>query len=629
GKRGKTMKHLFTRRVVTSAAGMVALAVLLVCVNFIARQVYFRVDMTADKMYSLSEGTRELLKNLPEDVTLKLFYSRALGNQDAYIKAYAERVQDLLREYVNYGRGAITLEVYDPRPDSDEEEWAQKYGVVGNPVNPLEADEVFYFGLVAEAADQHQTIPFLTPQRERFLEYDISRLIYQVLNPRRKTVGIVSSMPVAGTEVPRFMMRMTREEQAKPWVFVEELRKTYDVVTISTNESEIPATVDVLLVIHPKNFPDAILFAIDQYVLRGGKAVFFVDPACVADTEDTGVGFRLPSASNLDKLFEAWKVNVPGRAVIDMDNPTTVAMGGNRAESVPSWITVTGDMLNQDDVTSAQLNLLVIPVASHVKNMDATNNTFTALIRTSKNVMEKEVFAAQGSVRDLREGFVSANEPYALAARITGKFASAFPQGKPGAPGETNGVLKVASQPGTIVIVADVDLLADQYNFQEINIFGFKAYRPFNNNIDFVMNVVDQLAGDPNLIAIRSRAKFERPFKVVKELERRAQERWLAHERELSEELQSLRRQLAELQAKRDDKQRFILTAEQQEKIEQFRQRQVEVAKQLKEVRKNLRRDIDALGLRLKVYNMALVPFGVCLFGIGLALYRYYQVKQS
>lgn len=624
------MKHLFTRRVVTSAAGLVILGVLLVCVNFVARQWYVRWDVTEDKAYSLSAGTRELLKNLPEDVTLKLFYSRELGNRDSYIKAYAERVQDLLREYVNYGRGAVSLEVYDPKPDSDEEEWAQKYGVVGNPVNPLQADEVFYFGLVAEAADQHQTIPFLAPQRERFLEYDISRLIYQVLNPRKKTVGIVSSLPVAGSEMPRFMMRMRRpEEQARPWVFVEELRKTYDVVTVSTNDTVIPPTVDVLLVIHPKNFPDTLLFAIDQYVLAGGKAIVFVDPACNVDAEDTGVGFKLPGASNLDKLFSAWKIEVPRTAVIDMDNPTTVSMGGNRAEAVPSWITVTGDMLNQDDVTSAELNLLVIPVASHVKNLDPTNTTFTALIRTSKNVMEKDVFAAQRSVRDLRDGFVSANEPFVLAARITGKFASAFPQGKPGAPEETNGVLKVAKQPATIVVVTDVDLLADQYNFQEINIFGFRAYRPFNNNIDFVLNVVDQLAGDPNLIAIRSRAKFERPFVVVKELERRAQERWLAHERELSEELQTLRRQLAELQAKRDDKQRFILTAEQQQKIEQFRQRQVEVAKQLKEVRKNLRRDIDALGLRLKIYNMAVVPFGVCMFGIGLALYRYYRVRQS
>lgn len=624
------MKHLFTRRVVTSAAGLVILGVLLVCVNFVARQWYVRWDVTEDKAYSLSAGTRELLKNLPEDVTLKLFYSRELGNRDSYIKAYAERVQDLLREYVNYGRGAVSLEVYDPKPDSDEEEWAQKYGVVGNPVNPLQADEVFYFGLVAEAADQHQTIPFLAPQRERFLEYDISRLIYQVLNPRKKTVGIVSSLPVAGSEMPRFMMRMRRpEEQARPWVFVEELRKTYDVVTVSTNDTVIPPTVDVLLVIHPKNFPDTLLFAIDQYVLAGGKAIVFVDPACNVDAEDTGVGFKLPGASNLDKLFSAWKIEVPRTAVIDMDNPTTVSMGGNRAEAVPSWITVTGDMLNQDDVTSAELNLLVIPVASHVKNLDPTNTTFTALIRTSKNVMEKDVFAAQGSVRDLRDGFVSANEPFVLVARITGKFASAFPQGKPGAPEETNGVLKVAKQPATIVVVTDVDLLADQYNFQEINIFGFRAYRPFNNNIDFVLNVVDQLAGDPNLIAIRSRAKFERPFVVVKELERRAQERWLAHERELSEELQTLRRQLAELQAKRDDKQRFILTAEQQQKIEQFRQRQVEVAKQLKEVRKNLRRDIDALGLRLKIYNMAVVPFGVCMFGIGLALYRYYRVRQS
>ncbi len=623
------MKHLLTRRVLTSAAGVTALAVLLVCVNFIARAMYVRADLTADKIYSLSSGTRQMLKDLPEDVTLKLFYSRTIGNQDPYMKAYAERVKDLLREYQTYGRGAVSVETFDPAPDSDEEEWAQKFGVAGNPVNPLQPDELFYFGLVAEAANQHQTIAMLAPQRERFLEYDVSRLIYQVLNPRKKTVGIASSLKVAGSETPRFMMRMGPQDDAKPWVFVQELRKTYDVVTIGTNDTMIPPAVDVLLVIHPKNFPDELLFAIDQYVLGGGKTIIFVDPACSADSEDTGMGFRMPGASNLERLFSAWKIEVPNKAVLDMDNPTTVSMGANRAEPVPSWITVTGEMLNEDDVIAAQLNLLVIPVASHIRNLDAEQNTLTPLIMTSPNVMERDVFSSQGSVREAREGFVSANERFNLAARISGTFATAFPDGNPAAPGETNGVLRRAAQPATLIVIADVDLLADQFNFQEINVFGFKAYRPFNNNIDFVLNAVDQLSGDDNLISIRSRAKFERPFTVVKELERTAQERWLAHEQQLSEELQTLRGNLAELQAQRDDQQRFILTAEQQEKIEQFRQRQIEVAKQLKGVRKNLRKDIDELGLRLKLYNMALMPLGVCLFGIGLAVYRHYRVKQS
>jgi gliding-associated putative ABC transporter substrate-binding component GldG len=626
------MKHLFTKRVLTSAVGILALAVILVCVNWAAKRFYVRADITEDKLYSLSQGTKNLLRNLPEDVTLKLFYSQNLDQQDPFIKAYAERVKDLLREYEQNSRGAITVEIYDPKQDSDEEEWAQKYGVAGNPINPLVHDELFYFGLVAEAVNRHKTIEVLAPQRERFLEYDISRMIYEVLHPDKKTIGIISSLPVLGSQDDdQMMMMMQRRRPAdkKPaWVFVQELKKIYNVVSVPTNETVLPPALDLLMVIHPKALPAPLQFAIDQYVLAGGKAMIFVDPACNVDVTETGMGFQMPGSSSLNTLLNAWGVDVPeGKVVVDLDSATMVSVGQNRAAKVPTWITVQGGMLNQDDVIAAQLERMVIPVGGHVARMSAVTNTFEPLASSSKNVMEKDVFSAQMGLEQLTKDFQPAGTTMPLAVKVTGAFASAFPDGNPM---DTNApALRAAAKPTTVIVIGDVDLLADQFNFQEINIFGTRMYQPFNNNIDFVQNAVDQLCGDENLIAIRSRAKFQRPFVVVDELEKQAQQRWLDEEQRLNEELQTVRQQLSELQAKKDESQRFIISDEQKAQIERFRARQVEVAQNLKQVRKNLRKDIDQLGARVKFINIAAVPIGVCLFGIGLAWYRHTKGKQS
>jgi len=628
------MKHLFTQRVLTSAIGILALAVILVCANWAAKRLYWRGDITEDKLYSLSDGTKALLRELPEDVTLKLFYSQNLAEQDQFIKAYAERVKDLLREYAQNSRGAITVELYDPKPDSDEEEWAQKYGVAGNPINPLVRDEMFYFGLVAEAVNRHKTIEILAPQRERFLEYDISRMIYEVLHPDKKTIGIISSLPVTGTKDDDQMMMMMQQRRRQPeqkpaWVFVQELKKIYTVVAIPTNATEIAPEINALLVIHPKELPTSLQFAIDQYVLAGGKVMIFVDPSCNVDVADTGMGFQMPGSSSLNTLLNAWGVEVPdGKVVLDMDGATMVSIGKNQAAKVPTWITIQGGMLNQDEVIAAQIERMVIPVGGCITRLRGITNTFEALLSSSTNAMEKDTFTAQMGLEQLCKDFKATGVAMPLAVKVTGTFASAFPAGKPG---ETNaaGVLRVAAQPNTVLVVADVDVLADQFNFQEINVFGTRMYQPFNNNIDFVQNAVDQLCGDANLIAIRSRAKFQRPFVVVDALEKQAQQRWMEEEQRLNEELQTVRQQLSELQSKKDESQRFIITDEQKTQIERFRQRQIEVAKNLKQVRKNLNKDIDQLGARVKFINIAAVPLGVCLFGIGLAWYRHNKGRQS
>ena len=624
------MKHILTRKFLSSIAAVAVLFVIIVLVNYLAGQFYTRVDITEDKLYTLSSGTEKMVRDLPEDVTIKLFYSSSYPNQPPSLKNYASRVKDLLEEYANHSGASVHFETYDPKPDSTEEEWAQKYGLAGSPINPFEHDTLFYFGLVAEAVDQQAVIPFLDPQRERFLEYDVSRMIYEVTHPDKKKVAIMSSLPVTGTPPTPFMVPgQPRPEKKTAWVFVDELRKSFDVVDIATNATDIAKDIDLLVLIHPKQFSDETQFAIDQHVLNGGKAMFFVDPFCNVDARPSGMGFNMPGSSDLNKLFKAWGFEVPEKkGVIDMRHPTTVSIGSGRAEKTPAWITADEGMFDKNDIMCAQLDRLLFPVAGRVEKLESTDCEITPLVQTSTESMEQDVFDLLQGTEQIRKDFVASGEHMSLASKVRGTFKTAFPDGAPGE-NSSNDYLKIAVRPNTIVVIADVDLLADQFNFQEIDFFGYKAHRPFNNNMDFVLNGVDQLCGDEELISIRSRAKFDKPFTVVDELEARAQEKWMAHEKELSAELQNVRMALRDMQAKKDESQRFIISAEQQKKIKEFENRQREIAKALKEVRKSLRKDIDELGFRLKFYNMALVPLCVCFFGIGLALHRYYKIKRS
>ena len=624
----KKMNRFFSRNFLSSVVAVIALFIIIVFINFLSGKFYSRADITEDNLYTLSDGTLNMIKNLPEDVALKFFYSADLPNLPPALKNYAARVKDLLDEYVNNSDGNIQLEEFNPKPDSDAEEWAQKYGVAGSPLNPLDYENKFFFGVVAEAVDKHAAIPFLDPQREKFLEYDLSYLIFQVTHPEKKTVGIISSLPVTGTEAQPFVMgAQSRPKPSPPWVFVQELKKTFDVVEIETNAVALPKKLNLLLVIHPKDLAEETKFAIDQFVLNGGKAVFFVDPFCNVDTSSGPMGMSFPGSSELNDLFNAWGFDVPDKKiVVDMEHPTTVSIGRGRAEKSPAWITADVSMFNPDDIMCAELDRLLFPVAGFIKKLEKSNCEITPLVRTSKKAMKTDAFAAMRGNEEIVNNFVSENKQFTLAAKISGAFNSAFTNGAPKNVATTN-LLKTAVGSNTVVVIADVDLLADQFNFQELNIFGFTAHRPFNNNIDFVLNGADQLCGDDNLISIRSRAKFDRPFTVVDELERRAQQKWLDHEKELSAELQRVQQALNEMQMKKDKSQRFIISEEQQKKIQEFKQKQIEIAKQLKNVRKNLRKDIEDLGFRLKFYNMALVPILVCFFGIGLALYRRYKIK--
>lgn len=624
------MKHVFGKKFILSSAGIILIFAAIVLVNVIAQNIYMRADLTEDNLYTLSQGTKNMLHDLPEHVTLKFFYSSSLENIPPHIETYAQRVQDLLDEYRTYGGDDLTIEEFNPTPDSDAQEWAQKYGIQGSPLNPMDPDTMLYFGIVAESLDNTAALPFLEPQREPYLEYDLSRMIYDITHPEKKTVGIISSLPVTGSwPMPRNYPQQP-EEQKDPWVFVQELKKTFAVQNIPTNAPTIPGNIDLLLIIHPKDLAEQTLFAIDQFILNGGHTITFVDPFCNVDINNT-MGFPMPGSSSLNSLFSAYGFTIPEDEVVaDMDFATDVRVTPTRAERSPIWISGGTDLCNQDAIACAGLNTILFPVTGYVTtNENADNLEIVPYFTSSPNVMTLSSYAAQQGAQQLRSSFTPLNHSLTLAAHIRGAFSTAFPNGPPDSVTQTNTFKTKATKPVSLIVAADVDMLANEFNFQEVNFFGMKGYQPFNNNIDFVLNALDQLSGDDNLISLRSRATFRRPFTVVEELERDAQKKWLDHEKELSAKLQTVQQRIQQLEAQKDESQRLIINEQQQKEIEKFRQEQFDIARKLKDVRKKLRSEIDALGMKLAFYNIALVPIIIALFGIILALIKNYRSNAS
>ncbi|RLD09722.1 MAG: hypothetical protein DRI44_07855, partial [Chlamydiae bacterium] len=420
------MKHLLTRKFFSSVTAVIALFVIIVFINFLADKFYSRADITENNLYTLSQGTINMIKTLPDDVTLKFFYSKNFKDLPPALKNYAARVRDLLDEYVNNSSGNIELEEFDPTPDSDAEEWAQKYGVMGSAINPLDYENRFFFGVVAEAVDQHAVIPFLDPQREKFLEYDLSYLIFQVTHPDKKNIGVISSLPVTGTEGQPFVLGgKNNSGPTSPWVFIQELKKTFNVVNVETNATEFPKNLNLLLIIHPKNLADETKFAIDQFVLNGGKAVFFVDPFCNVDTKVMSMGINIPGSSQLNELFKPWGFEVPDKKiVVDMDHPTTVSLGSGRAEKSPTWISANPSMFNPDEIMCAQLDRLLFPVAGNIVKTGKSKCNIIPLVHTSKDSMTVDAFSAMRGNKQIIKNFKSENKEMILAAKISGLFKS-------------------------------------------------------------------------------------------------------------------------------------------------------------------------------------------------------------
>lgn len=620
------------KKTLVSTTGLVALFFILILVNVLLSYASIRWDATEDKVYSLSEGTRKILSDLPEPVTIKFFFSRSNQNLPPNLKLYAKRVREFLSEYEHASAGLVTVEEYDPKIDSDEEEWAQKYGMRSMQVP---AGGRIYCGLVLMAADQEETIGFLDSNREELLEYDITRIIHRLQSPEKKVVGVISSLPVFGD-----MQTSPRSFQAPrrpPWLFIQEMKKSYDVRNIDPSADRIDPTVALLLIIHPKDMNPRLQYAVDQYVLSGGNALVFVDPFCISDMRQAQQ-FMQPRGSSLDKLFSAWGIFMdPVKAIADFDQPTRVRTRNNTVENNPVWISARGKAFSKSDIVTSRLESMLFAVAGAIKKAEDSPYAFEPMVQSGEHSALIDAFKANFGAAAIRRDFVPEGDTFNIAVRVRGTFKTAFPAGPPKAENksaESTNIpagdhLEKAKKRATLIIVGDADMLADEFYVQRSRILGFAMSKVFNDNLNFLSNASEILTGSDALIEIRSRGKFERPFTTVLALERRAQERWLSKEKELAKRVETTNRKLQELEQQKDTSQRLIISPEQEAEIAKFREQKRKINRELKQVRKNLRADIEVLGTTLRNVNIFLMPLLVSIAGIGFAIYKQRRVKKK
>ncbi len=614
-----------------SAVGVAAMFAILVAINLIGSRAKQRVDLTAEKAYTLSEGTRAILSKLDTPIQIRFYCTRGENRMPVFLKTYAQRVEDLLGEYRQASRGQIEIQKLDPEPDSDAEDSAKLDGVEGQ---MLPDGERVYLGLSVTMLDQKEALSFLTPERERLLEYDLSRAISRVVTVEKPVVGLMSPLPLAGMPANPMMARMGQGGGQRPWLFQSELARDYTVKQIEMTVDKIPDEVKVLVLIHPKTISDAAQFAIDQFILRGGKLIAYLDPLAVLD-RGAGGPMGAASSSSIDKLLKAWGLTFDSTKVVaDM-----TYVSRDRQGRAPAVLSLTDQAVNKDDVLTANENNLLLAFPGAFTGTPVEGLKQSVLLKSSTDSQLVEPMMAQMSGEELIKSFQSSGVEYALAVRLTGKFKTAFPEGKPAAaeakPDEKapeqkpeSTALKESDKENSVLLIGDSDFLQDMVVADEaMNPFGGqRMFMPKNGNLALAQGAVDQFTGDDNLIAVRSRKTRERPFTVVKKLQADAEERSRSKIKEFEATLAETQRNLSELQRAKSGGggpgQRFILSPEQQQEMANYRKKEREVQKQLKLERKKLRTDIDSLQTKLTWYNIAGVPAIVALGGVVLAMNR-------
>jgi ABC-type uncharacterized transport system involved in gliding motility auxiliary subunit len=597
-----------------SAIGLVALLLLLVAVNFLISRVPARVDLTDGDLYTLSPGTRKILRELKAPVKIKLYVSQG-ESVPVQLRGFAQRVEDLVREFKQAAGSNLIVERYNPRPDSEEEDAAQLDGIEPQ---QLYTGEQFYLGIGVSQLDRKQTIPAVAPQRERLLEYDLIRAIARVGNPERPKLGLMAGLPVLGE---RFNP-MTRQS-SEPWVLATELKRDFDVKEVPMTAKEIDKDLNVLLVIHPQYAQPQTEYALDQFVLRGGKLIVFVDPYAYFDQQPQMPGVPpQPSSSSLPTLFKAWGVEMdPGKVVADV-----VFGSGAGQRYTPTVLSLNRTAFSRDDIVTGQIETLLYAFggAFEVKTKDLK---VTELIKSSPNSMLVDNANATKSGDEATKSFKPSGTPMPLALRLTGKFKTAFAEGlKDGdKPVPNTPQLRESAGENSVILVADVDMLADGAAVDIQEVFGRKIVVPSNGNLAFAMGMIEQFAAGDDFISLRSRTGAFRPLTVVRELEAEAQKQYFGKIQALEDEVQKTTAKLQELQKAQGGpagKSAQILSPEQQAELERFRKTVAESRLALKEVRKNLRQDAESLVFWTKVANIALMPLLVALAGLLIALFR-------
>ena len=632
-----------------TTTGVVLAIVLLFAVNMLADRTLgpARIDLTENRLFTLSEGTRGILANLDEPVTLRFYLSRRELERVPGVGGYADRVRALLNEYKRLSGGKLEVRTIDPEPFSEEEDRAVGYGLRGV---PLDLDDgVFYFGLAGtNSVDDEEVIPFFTAEREQFLEYDVTKLVYNLTSPKQKIVGLLSSLPIEG-QGPAMQAAMGGMG-AQPWMVVEQIRQLFELRSLHPKLDEIPEDIDVLMLVHPRALSPEALYAIDQYVLRGGRVVAFVDPYSESqrDVMPAGMGMMQPPGpgrSEIDELLTAWGVTLGEDVVGDLDLSLKVRMDqGGRVLTFdyPVWMNVTPQTFDQEDIVTGNLGNLGFGTPGYLEAAEGATTTFTPLVSTTPRAAQfttAQVAAVTTDPRDLLDDYASQDRPYTMVARVAGKVRTAFPDGRPipetseeegdassgadeaGSEAEPKAEhISESVEDAQILLVADADMLADRFWVVVQEFLGNRIAVPSAANSALVINALDNLTGSGDLISVRNRGTFTRPFTRVVALKQQAERAFRAKEQELIAQLEETEQRLLELEESNRGNDTLVITDAQREELVEFRQERVRIRKELREVRRQLRADIEALESWLKFANIGLVPILIGISGLTAGL---------
>ncbi len=605
------------------ATGLGLVALLLIGVMLLANLLLrgARLDLTADKLYTITDGTENIVRNLKEPVNLYFFFSEESAAELQPLRNHGVRVRELLEELVSRSNGRLTLKVIDPQPYTEEEDRATELGVSSTPIGAL--GQRLYLGLAAtNSTDGKEAIPFLDPQSEEQLEYDVAKLIYNLSSARKPVVAWLSSLPMQGD------MDMQTGRPRPPWMVYQQVEQLYDVRTLEPTLTTIDADVDVLVLVHPKNLPPAALYAIDQYALRGGRVLAFIDPdaqsdASAADPSNPMAQFGADKSSTLEPLLGAWGIEFKrDQVAADLERGLVVSM--RQGQPPAQHIAVLGldSSSMSKDVITAQLKSLNLITAGSLKAVQSTALKFEPLLHTSKQAGPLAVQKVNMTMdpAGLRDGFKPSGE-LVVAARVSGNARSAFADGPPAGVTAAADALKESTKPLNVVIVADTDLLLDYTWLQQQNFFGQVVMQPMADNGALVWNALDNLGGSADLISIRGRAAYRRPFERVEQIRRDAEAQSRAKNLQLQEQLRQTEEQLSKLQSTQAPGS-DLLSPEAAAAIERFQQEKLNIRKELRAIEANVDADIKSLGYLVKSVNLLLMPVIITGLGLLVALWR-------
>jgi len=634
-----------------TVAGLVLAAVLFLAVNVASNNSFraLQLDLTEGRLFTLSAETAKVLGDIDEPITVRLYFSRILGEQSPPHLTYYERVRELLEQYVNLSGGKLRLQTFNPEPFSDDEDSAVAFGLTGVPLS--NQGDLGYFGLAAtNSTDDNEVVPFFSPERETFLEYDLTKMVNALAQPEKKTIGVMSPLLVNGGYIPN-------RGQRPRWAVIDQVNEFFAVEPVNVDAKEISDDIGILMVIHPRDLPDDTLYAIDQYVMRGGKVMVFVDPN--AEVDGPGGGMRPNGKSDFEKILKHWGVVLrKDRVVGDLETARRVNVRIGQKLAVAdyvAWLALRPGNFDRKNAVLGDLQILNVGTAGILDTMEGATTKVTPLIKTGMRSMEIDAARVnlQPDVVGLFREFKPSGQPFTLAARINGKVKSAFPDGPP-VPKKTNNQktdtenqaryeaaqkthLKESKADIQAIVVADVDMLHEQLWAERQDMMGTPLIVPFANNADFVVNALENLAGGATLGALRGRSISSRPFHLVREIRQDAERQYRRKEQELQKKLEDVRGKLNRLVRREAEAQtqggEIILKPEERKAIENFRAEMISIRKELRGVQHDLRKDIDNLDAWLKFLNIAAIPLllalGTLVFAVGRRMRRRHGVVET